>query len=369
MNKDIWHYSRQALAKQVLGMFESGLSNALVFFAPRRMGKTEFLLKDMEPYSIKHGWHVHYFSFLDVSENAKEAFTSALINFAITLGSIKSEKLLKHIKKIEGGISGIHAGFEFRDLEHVQITLKEIMEKLAKKPGKILLLMDEVQVLSRDKKNKNFIAALRTTLDVHKSAIKVIFTGSSREGLRRMFSKSDVPFFHFGQNLPFPEFEQDFTDHMAAVYKKTTQRKIDKNVLWNLFLDIDKVPQLLRSLVERLILHPDLTPEKAKNQLLEEIIENREYKEIWEKCSVIERLLIQTIMTEQGKLFSADKRKKMAKFMGIDELPVSTLQSAVRSLQRKNIIGSLPKQGEYYIDDPNFKSWLEHLAMEDEKNI
>ena len=277
--------------------------------------------------------------------------------------------MLKRVKKIEGGIGGVQAGLEFRDPQQAQMTLKEVMENLAKHPGKILLLMDEVQVLSRDKKNKDFVAALRTTLDVYKNAIKVIFTGSSREGLRRMFSKSDAPFFHFGQNLPFPEFEQDFTDHMATIYSKTTKRKIDKTVLWNIFLAMDKVPQLLRSLVERLVLHPDLTPEKAKKQLLEEIIEGREYNEMWEKCSVVERLLIKAIMIGEGELFSVDKRKKMAKLMGVSELPVSTLQSAMRSLQRRNIIGSLPKRGVYYIDDPNFKSWLERVAIENEKNI
>src|SRR3990167_6591849 len=98
---DIWHYPRKELAKQVLGMFESGLSSALVFFAPRRMGKTEFLLKDMRPLAKKRGWDVLYFSFLDASSNAKEAFTLALIEFAVTMGVVKWEKFQKYIKKIE----------------------------------------------------------------------------------------------------------------------------------------------------------------------------------------------------------------------------------------------------------------------------
>jgi predicted AAA+ superfamily ATPase len=82
MKVDIWHYSRSTLAKQVLGMFESGLSSALIFFAPRRMGKTEFLLKDMATAAKKNKWHVLYFSFLDVSKTVIytiEKFISAKV--------------------------------------------------------------------------------------------------------------------------------------------------------------------------------------------------------------------------------------------------------------------------------------------------
>jgi len=38
---DLWHFPCTELEQQVLALFVSGLSNALVFFAPRRMGKTE----------------------------------------------------------------------------------------------------------------------------------------------------------------------------------------------------------------------------------------------------------------------------------------------------------------------------------------
>ena len=74
--------------------------------------------------------------------------------------------------------------------------MKSIFSSLAGK-GKILLLMDEVQVLTKKSTNDQFIAGFRTALDINKDLIKVIFTGSSREGLRRMFSQASAPFFHF----------------------------------------------------------------------------------------------------------------------------------------------------------------------------
>ena len=47
MAKDPWHYPRTALADQYLKTLGIGLSKSLVLFAQRRMGKTEFLRKDL----------------------------------------------------------------------------------------------------------------------------------------------------------------------------------------------------------------------------------------------------------------------------------------------------------------------------------
>lgn len=73
--KDIWHYPRTALAEQVMSLFNSGLSHALTFFAPRRKGKTEFLLKDIAPLAKEQGYQVFYFSFLDSTNDTQNALS------------------------------------------------------------------------------------------------------------------------------------------------------------------------------------------------------------------------------------------------------------------------------------------------------
>ena len=101
MDKSTWHYARIVLARQVVGMFETGLSTSLVFFAPRRMGKTEFLLKDIVPAAQKKGFNVHYFSFLDSVDKAGENFGLSLLAHANEVGAVRTtKKLLQRIKKI-----------------------------------------------------------------------------------------------------------------------------------------------------------------------------------------------------------------------------------------------------------------------------
>lgn len=360
MSKDIWHFPRSELAQQVLGMFESGLSSALVFFAPRRMGKTEFLRKDIQPLAEKNKWKTFYFSFLDIGERVQEEFTHALLKFSEDNGAMHGKNsILARVRKVGAEAAGIKAHLELDSFEYAS-DMKSVFSKLATE-GKVLLLMDEVQVLTKNEKNQQFIAGLRTALDLNKDSIKVIFTGSSREGLRRMFSQASAPFFHFGQNLPFPELARDFTDHLTGVFNQVTGRKLDKEILWQTFKEMDNVPQLARSLVERLALNPNQTITETKAQLLADIFNDRAYIEMLENSSKLEQMLLKEIAGGEQSFFSEKQRGYFSKRLGVPELTVPSIQSALRVLQRKNLIGKLPERTGYFIDDPNLKSWLQNL--------
>ena len=358
MHDDPWHFSRNALAQQVLAMFETGLASALTFFAPRRMGKTEFLRKDITPVAEAKGWKVFYFSFLDADATAAQSFAQALAAFAKGDGLLaKVGKALGRVDKVTGGAAGVQAGVELRGAEADDI--KAVIQRLAKGQGKTLLLLDEVQALANPS-HKTFVAALRTALDMHKETVKVIFTGSSREGLRRMFSQANAPFFHFGQNLPFPQLNRDFTDHLTAVFQRTTTRTIDPDSLWQCFVDMGHVPQLARSLVERLALNPTLSVEAAKTALIEEINHNRDYLSDWSRCSALERILLSMIAASTGAFepYGVSTREALAKSLGVPEVPVPTVQSALRSLTRRALIFKPEGRSSHEIEDPMFREWL-----------
>lgn len=366
MKKDLWHYPRIKLAEQVLGMFESGLSNALVFFAPRRMGKTEFLLKDVLPLAKGKGWNVLYFSFLDAGQKPAEKFTLELTEFLNKIEGIKNkaQKALAKIKKIGGSALGVGGEVEFNESIPNPQGVKSLIGRLAKYNTN-LILMDEIQVLAKYPANNDFIAALRTALDVHKTQVKVIFTGSSREGLRQMFSKANAPFFHFGQNLPFPEFGREFTDHFSEVFNTVTNRQLNKDELWATFQKMDKIPQLARSLVERLALHPSLTIGAGTEQLLTDVFGDRTFAEIWANCSRSEQMLLLLVAKDKSALYSKETRQFFAKKLSVKEITVTGIQSAIRSLLKKGLIGQEPDRGRYFIDDPSFKNWL----IQEQENV
>lgn len=358
MSASSWHFPRTMLAKQVMGMFESGLSTALVFFAPRRMGKTEFLLRDIQPTAEKSGWLVFYHSFLDASKDAEQEFSSALQEYLSDNSLLsKSKQAASKIKKLSAGAMGFQGSVELQADKTSNIDFKKILTQLAEH-HKVVLLMDEIQALAKDEKNLPFVTALRTVLDVNKDKIKVIFTGSSREGLKKMFSAKDAPFFHFGQNLSFPQFGAEFTDYLAEKYCSIAQKSLDKTQLWKAFEELGKLPQLIRSLVERLILHPELSINKAKQDLLEELASDRSFETQWEKFSSLEQHILTEISLDNQKLYSTVTRQKIAIKLGLENVSVSLIQSAIRKLNKNCIIGHLPERGEYFIDDPNFKDWV-----------
>jgi len=52
---DPWHFARPELAQKYLQTFRIGLISAQALFAPRRMGKSEFLEQDLIPAAEKSG--------------------------------------------------------------------------------------------------------------------------------------------------------------------------------------------------------------------------------------------------------------------------------------------------------------------------
>jgi len=363
---DPWHYPRTELAAQIIGLFDSGLSSSFIFFAPRRMGKTEFLRKDIQPIAEEKGWNVFYFSFLDASDKPSIKFKRALEEFIKHRGVMsKVKNAVKKVAKVAAGVGKVKAELEFsKENPAEQLDVKELLGILSKSK-KTLLLMDEVQALASSKKNDIFIASFRTALDMYKDNLKVIFTGSSQAGLRKMFSEAKAPFFHFGQNLSFPELNKEFTDHLSTVFKKISSKDINKENLWEIFLEMNKVPLLARSLVERMALNPNLSLDEAKHELITEVFGNREFEEKWKALSEIEQLLLLKIANKNEHIFSLETRNQLALTLNQAEIPAHTLQAAIKKLIRKGIIGKAADRTGYFIDDPNFKNWLMQKVSED----
>jgi len=121
---------------------------------------------------------------------------------------------------------------------------------------------------------------------------------------------------------------------------------------------MENVPQLLRSLIERLVLNPGLTISEAKEQVLADLSTDREFVYIFSKSSALEKLLLLEIAADGRGLFSTKTRARLTKELGIKNLTVAAVQSAIRSMQKKLLIGRFAEGKGYFIDDPNFKKWL-----------
>ncbi len=149
---------------------------------------------------------------------------------------------------------------------------------------------------------------------------------------------------------------------VLGMFEKVTSRSLDKEMLWAIFQETQKIPQFIRSLVERVALNPDLSLKAAKEQLLAEISNDRLFAETWQHCSALEKLLLVEVAQDGKELFGTETRTRLAKLLGIEALPISSLQSALRTLQRKELLSQGAARGTYLVNDPNFQGWLVNQA-------
>lgn len=100
--EDSWHFARPALARKYVDTFEVGLISAQALFAPRRMGKSEFLEKDLTPAARLAGYLCAYLNLWDSREKPRLALVSALTAARSSRGSACLLKRLEHpLKRVK----------------------------------------------------------------------------------------------------------------------------------------------------------------------------------------------------------------------------------------------------------------------------
>ncbi|MCK3655008.1 selenocysteine synthase [Pasteurellaceae bacterium Macca] len=364
MNKiiDPLYFDRKLLANALLTNLASGISHALTLFAPRRMGKTQFLLNDITPQANAEGFNVFYFSFMDSYDgDLKTSFCQALISF---IGAIQSEKkalsLLDKVASVEIMGFGVELnGDKKQNIVNPSHLINEIA-RLSKKP--VLLLLDEIQELARVKETDSFIRSLRTGLDINQRKVKVIFTGSSTNGLRAMFNDNKAPFFHFAHAIDFPNLGQEFSDFLANIYQQRTGNEIDKQAFFTLFQRLNYTPLYLRAITQDMIINPALTLEQAAQIRLAQIGEQAESSTKWQQISELERQLL-IIIAQQGNIsiYSAQTRKHLANTLGVENLTPSSIQGKIRKLERADLI-TRNADNSLKINDPYFQTWINENA-------
>lgn len=220
------------------------------------------------------------------------------------------------------------------------------------------MLLDEVQFLAKSQ-YEDMVAALRTALDVRKADVKVVYTGSSRVRLQRMFEAIKAPLFRASQTTNFPELDSAFVDYMLDNVHTATGRHIDREVAWKGFVLLSKSPGLFRDAIEAVIMDNnddivglcDLIAQKAE--------QGAGYEETWQSFKDIDRALLRRVI--EGKpLYTAESCEYLATEAGINKISPQQIQVCVNRLADAQILLSKGR-GRYEIEDPGFSSWIEKL--------
>lgn len=356
MTTDPLYFPRSELARRLLSSLKDGILHAITLFAPRRMGKTQFLLNDIKPNAEKIGFNVFYFSFMEKGEKELgETFTRAMLAFLDEIDG-NTANMLDKLKAID--ILGMGVELQEKSPELAELSLTQIINAIAKQSKKpVLMLLDEVQELARVKNTAGLVRSLRTGLDINQNKVKVIFTGSSTNGLRAMFNDNKAPFFHFAHQLDFPHLNQNFTDFLADIYHQRTQNCIDKTEFYRLFERFHYTPLYMRSIAQDMIINPALPLEQAAEYRLSQMGEQTNSDAIWRELSSIEQEILKAIAKGQSSLYSKEIRSQFAQALGVENIGSSSLQGKVRKLERAELL-TRETDGTIKINNPHFRTWI-----------
>jgi len=368
---EIWHYHRPSLAKVYLDTLNAGLVTSTTIFAPRRAGKTSFLLKDLTPAAETIGYTVVYVDLWQTKISPGVSIVRALERALEPKNAIESllEKLNTPIKKLKAKaeIAGakLEGEVELGDTgKHIQtevaLKIDVLIDTLCKnKP--VLLLVDEAQELAKTKEHEAVATALRTAITRNQSCLRVVFTGSSRTQLAHVFSNSNAPLYSTGSAIAdFPKLGRDFIEYIADRFHDSTGRTLPIEPAWEAFVSLKQQPEPFLVGIVDMVLNPSATLEGAMLIVEKKLSLTENHEGAWAALDATQKALVRMLSQNPSlKPFSKDVVLRLRIIIGVESLEVTHVQRAMTKLA--NVVFKSPRDT-YEFENEAFAQWVRTLA-------
>jgi hypothetical protein len=360
-----WHFSRPKLAEHYLRSFDLGLISATALYARRRMGKTEFLTKDLTPAAHAKGYVVGYCNLWQEEQQPSEAIAEAIIATA------QPRRLLAKVRakinspgttlKVSGKVAGMAEGTAELGLKDIdkQIAggLRSAFASFDKSGNKGLLLIDEAQVLA-DKSHRSLEKALRALLDTRKDRLQVIFTGSSEDRLRTMFATEDKPFYNWARVEPLPLLGDEFVRELTRRANVLTTMKLDVKDALRAFEALKRVPELFRRFLAQYLGNAFDGVDRAIETCKQSVYLEEGFAARWAKMLPADRLVLQAVAAGEADLHGAPSLARIGHALGLGRsADRSVPQNALKRLRDRQILIQTDT-GIYRYEDESFKEWV-----------
>lgn len=355
-----WHYPRTDLAEQILDRLDIGATTALTLFAPRRMGKTEFVMRDLLPMAVERGYIGVYANFWDRKDDPAESLIHGLNN--AVAGLTLTTRLKRTLSRLRGAGFNTPTGGASASLKDTSDSdklniIQELFDLLIKEDRKVLLALDEVQHLATESRFEPIVYALRGMIDPNRERVSVLYTGSSRSGLQRLFRRRNAPLFSSSQQIDLPDLGRGYLQHTARVFHAASHRSLDINACSTAFKAVKRVPYDYRQIIDNLILHGGTDILGMATHYLEEHSQEASYQADWTNLKPVDRSVLHFIISGNTGVYTAAGRAFIAEQLGIDDVDVPTIQNAINRLRRATHIAPVG-QGRYELEDPYFADWI-----------
>jgi hypothetical protein len=376
-------FHRPELAQQLLSALQGKLAfsdaqNGLFLAAPRRTGKSTFLMQDLVPALKSAGVAVVY---VDLWAD-KRRDPGSLIADAIGRELADHLGIVAKTAKAVGLDKVTVAGALQIDTSKIGkadgLTLADALKnltKISKKP--VALIIDEAQHALTSTEGEAAMTALKSARDqmnVPGSAqLMLVMSGSDRDKLLRLVNSSAAAF--YGSRVEkMPALDEGFIAEIAQRVEKQYPilKPVDVRSLYESFQTFGSRPQLFLN-----ALGDALNPAYERKERFEQTIANaaEEQLELDELQMESDYLALKRIeqvvlwrMLEQGSKFRPYDAEAHKFYSSKLSRPVSTqqIQAAIESLRERNPpLVWKSARSEYVVEDASMHRWYEKRVAAD----
>lgn len=371
------HYRRpqfaEELARVVLG--RSVLATSTLFLgAPRRTGKSTFLMDELQPALEALGALVLY---VDLWKN-KEQDPADLIAFAVANALAREQGSIARAAQAAGLTKVSIQGVEF-SLDTVGkqagATLADALAEIQSKAARpVVFIVDEAQHAIRSPGAMTAMFSLKSARDtINKPGVTqlgLVMSGSDRDKLLRLVHGNAAPFMGSGINA-LPVLDKGYTDMIAgrlAVEKPGLQ--IDNERLYAAFQRFNHRPEELRRGIDAIAGPFGPAQGDNFNDLLDQQAEryvqelHGTYVTAYEGLTELQRAVLTRVLSHgaNGQLFTAQALAQYSQAHGRQVLP-GAARSAVEKLRDLDppLIWKSAR-GDYAPENSGMRAWYEDLV-------
>ncbi|MCW5590220.1 MAG: hypothetical protein KIT27_11240 [Legionellales bacterium] len=362
---DNWYFRRTELAEKYLKVLEVGISSNIAIIAPRRKGKTLFILNDITALAKNKNYLPVYVSLWQNINAPHEGLILALeeainaLDKKLSFSSLLKAKIKKTSlgNELIGKVEVEFATDPKKPSSKELILAEQLLTKLQNKAKKktVLLLIDEIQHLATSPVFDPLTHALRTMLDKRLGKVKTIFTGSSRHYMDLLFNESQSPFYNFVETLPFTDLDSEFIEFISNNLEKQHGILISKTELSKAFEAVDYSPYWMMKVVSHYIIYREGL--KFSLDYVLQLIEAAEgFEEIKKNMKPIDKIVYLGLSSGKSP-FSNELLSEIDQKTSVKGV-YSNVQRSLKRLMKAHLISQINK-GEYYVEKPGLRKYLD----------
>ncbi len=363
------YFHRKDFCQSIFDQMATGFASKLALFGPRRTGKSQFLLNDLGPKALTFGHRVAY---VDLWERGPSALAIILYELdralqpqsttgkALKLAQTAAPRVVLNAL---GQSMELDLGARPRKLPQDQVLMLDAyLERLASTKQRAFLFFDEFQDILRSNDHAPLLAALRAGLNRHDGGLATVFTGSSQDLLRRVFSRRDAPFYRYATDIRLPPLEADFVAFQLGFYPKGAP-KVDMATAMAVFERLDRNPDYFRQWLRRMALSGDGSAEVIEALIREEIEHDQGFAEIWVALQPHDRVVLRLIAEGNRAIYGEDGTRAMRRLGLTDPPSKSTRQTAMNNLVKAGLADN--EGGTRIVTDPILHQWVRARPLSD----